>query len=57
MHVMGRWNWWAPKPLAWLHDRFGISEGPKDEAAPVEPDDIPVQHNGYPVSESVTKIG
>lgn len=26
MHVMGRWNWWAPKPLAWLHDRFGISE-------------------------------
>ena len=28
MHVMGRWNWWAPKPLAWLHDRFGFSEGP-----------------------------
>ncbi|OBJ04720.1 hypothetical protein A5624_26610 [Mycobacterium sp. 1482292.6] len=27
MHVMGRWNWWAPRPLAWLHDRFGISEG------------------------------
>jgi RND superfamily putative drug exporter len=26
MHVLGRWNWWAPKPLAWLHDRFGISE-------------------------------
>ncbi|BCP19652.1 membrane protein [Mycobacterium intracellulare] len=24
MHVMGRWNWWAPRPLAWLHDRFGI---------------------------------
>ncbi|WP_201406432.1 MMPL family transporter, partial [Mycobacterium intracellulare] len=23
MHVMGRWNWWAPRPLAWLHDRFG----------------------------------
>ncbi|BCO83002.1 membrane protein [Mycobacterium paraintracellulare] len=21
MHVMGRWNWWAPRPLAWLHDR------------------------------------
>jgi RND superfamily putative drug exporter len=28
MHVMGRWNWWAPKPLAWIHDRIGISEGP-----------------------------
>ncbi|MGH3557087.1 MAG: MMPL family transporter [Mycobacterium sp.] len=26
MHVLGRWNWWAPKPLAWLHARFGISE-------------------------------
>ncbi len=26
MHVMGRWNWWAPKPLVWLHQRFGISE-------------------------------
>ncbi len=27
MHVMGRWNWWAPKHLVWLHERFGISEG------------------------------
>jgi RND superfamily putative drug exporter len=27
MHVLGRWNWWAPKPLVWLHDRLGISEG------------------------------
>jgi RND superfamily putative drug exporter len=26
MHVLGRWGWWAPKPLTWLHDRFGISE-------------------------------
>jgi putative drug exporter of the RND superfamily len=37
MHVMGRWNWWAPKPLAWLHDRFGISEGPSETVVPVEP--------------------
>jgi putative drug exporter of the RND superfamily len=57
MHVMGRWNWWAPKPLVWLHERFGISEGPAEEVAPVELVDIPVQHNGRPVSESVTKIG
>ncbi|GJN97610.1 membrane protein [Mycobacterium marinum] len=37
MHVMGRWNWWAPKPLVWLHQRFGISEtgavGDADAAA------------------------
>jgi RND superfamily putative drug exporter len=26
MHVLGRVNWWAPKPLARLHERFGISE-------------------------------
>ena len=26
MHVMGRWNWWAPAPLRALHRRFGISE-------------------------------
>ena len=32
MHVMGGWNWWAPKPLARLHDRIGISEaGPLDD--------------------------
>jgi RND superfamily putative drug exporter len=27
MRVLGGWNWWAPRPLARLHDRFGISEG------------------------------
>ncbi len=32
MHVLGRWNWWAPKPLARLHQRIGISE-----AGEVEP--------------------
>jgi putative drug exporter of the RND superfamily len=26
MHVLGRANWWAPKPLARLHERFGVSE-------------------------------
>ncbi|MFZ0833757.1 MAG: MMPL family transporter, partial [Mycobacterium sp.] len=26
MHVLGRLNWWAPKPLARLHTRIGISE-------------------------------
>ena len=28
MALLGRWNWWAPKPLARLHDRFGIREAP-----------------------------
>ena len=26
MHVLGRWNWWAPKQLARLHARIGINE-------------------------------
>jgi putative drug exporter of the RND superfamily len=25
MHLMGRWNWWTPKPLARLYDRLGLS--------------------------------
>ncbi len=36
MHVLGRWNWWAPKPLARLHARIGISES-ADDHGPVEP--------------------
>jgi RND superfamily putative drug exporter len=26
MHVAGKWNWWAPRPLRVLHRKFGISE-------------------------------
>ena len=34
MHVMGGWNWWAPKPLARLHERIGISEsGPVEDGS------------------------
>jgi RND superfamily putative drug exporter len=57
MHVMGRWNWWAPKPLVWLHDRIGISEAPSEPGAPAEAAEPALQHNGYPVKESVTNIG
>jgi len=44
MHVLGRWNWWAPKPLARLHERIGISESGDDDA-PVD--------NREPVAASV----
>ena len=30
MHVMGRWNWWAPKPLVKVHSLLGISESGKN---------------------------
>jgi putative drug exporter of the RND superfamily len=58
MHVMGRWTWWAPEPLARLHDRFGINEGAEVRGtASVEPTEDSVQHNGRPVRESVAHFG
>lgn len=27
MHVMGKWNWWAPKPLVKVHRRLQIHDG------------------------------
>ncbi len=26
MHMLGRWNWWAPAPLVRLHDRIGLRD-------------------------------
>jgi uncharacterized membrane protein YdfJ with MMPL/SSD domain len=26
MQMLGRWNWWAPRPLRRLHDRVGLGE-------------------------------
>jgi uncharacterized membrane protein YdfJ with MMPL/SSD domain len=28
MGLLGRWNWWAPRPLRRLHERFALSEQP-----------------------------
>jgi RND superfamily putative drug exporter len=28
MRLAGKWNWWAPRPLARLHQRFGLSDEP-----------------------------
>jgi RND superfamily putative drug exporter len=30
MQVMGKRNWWAPRPLARLHERIGVSEEPPE---------------------------
>ena len=32
MALLGRWNWWAPRPLRRFHNRFGISESDPDPA-------------------------
>src|SRR5947207_13956498 len=35
MALLGRWNWWAPKPLRRLHSRIGLREsGPRAVAHP-----------------------
>ena len=34
MRLMGDWNWWAPKPLAKLHQRLGLSEKVIDAPGP-----------------------
>ena len=34
MHVLGQWNWWAPRPLARLHARIGISESEARASTP-----------------------
>ena len=32
MRLLGRWNWWAPAPMARWWDRHGVREG--DDLAP-----------------------
>jgi uncharacterized membrane protein YdfJ with MMPL/SSD domain len=52
MHLLGRWNWWAPKPLVWLHERFGISEAADDAPLPA----IPARSTGRHRREDVQDI-
>jgi putative drug exporter of the RND superfamily len=33
MALLGRWNWWAPRPLRWLHSRVGLREATAPSAA------------------------
>ncbi|MFD7845653.1 MMPL family transporter [Nocardia sp. NPDC059764] len=37
MHVMGRANWWSPKPLTKLHNRIGLTEAPDPPTTATEP--------------------
>ena len=34
MRLAGEANWWAPKPLRAVYERFGFSEGGAEEPAP-----------------------
>jgi RND superfamily putative drug exporter len=39
LRVAGDFNWWAPRPLKWLHDRIGLREAPPNPVSmkPFEP--------------------
>jgi RND superfamily putative drug exporter len=34
MRILGRANWWAPRPLSWLHNRIGAGESRPVVSAP-----------------------
>ncbi|MGW6425989.1 MMPL family transporter [Nocardia sp. NPDC055053] len=36
MRMMGTWNWWSPKPLVKLHNRFGLHEADEPEPGEAE---------------------
>jgi trehalose monomycolate/heme transporter len=40
MRLIGRWNWWAPGPLAKMYRRYGIREAASP--APDAPEPVPV---------------
>jgi putative drug exporter of the RND superfamily len=46
MHVLGRANWWAPKPLVRLHARFGVSESGNPDRHPAAPAPEPAEDSG-----------
>jgi uncharacterized membrane protein YdfJ with MMPL/SSD domain len=35
MAMLGRWNWWAPRPLRWLYSRAGMGEALPSQARQV----------------------
>jgi RND superfamily putative drug exporter len=34
MRILGRYNWWAPRPARWLHRRAGLAEFGQRPAQP-----------------------
>jgi len=50
LRLAGEFNWWAPAPLRWLHDRIGLSETPEPDvvatpaAAPTESDETTIRN-------------
>ncbi|MGB8387341.1 MMPL family transporter [Mycobacterium sp.] len=54
MHLLGARNWWAPKPLVRLHERFGLTDEQPDRKS--ERTQAPHQHP-KPTTPSVSDTG
>lgn len=52
MRLLGDLNWWLPRPLRWLHDRVGITEGGDEESHEILRDDA-VERGRRKVSSGV----
>jgi putative drug exporter of the RND superfamily len=55
MRLMGRWNWWAPKPLARLHRRIGFSEKIIDAPDPASSPSYETTPDATPMSAKTTR--
>ncbi|MEV5986981.1 hypothetical protein AB0L85_18475 [Streptomyces sp. NPDC052051] len=42
MRLLGRWAWWAPRPLAAFWRRFPLAHAEKPSAGTPERDEVPV---------------
>ena len=42
MRLLGDWNWWAPRTLQRVYDRFGVREELVEAVAPEQDDRLPV---------------
>ncbi len=55
LRVAGELNWWAPRPLKWLHERIGLSEAPTPPPAPLQVDDPRLSRVGAPEPDTVRR--
>jgi RND superfamily putative drug exporter len=57
LRVAGDLNWWAPRPMRWLHARVGLSDAPADTEIPPPvslPDEETVRLSPVPAPEPDT---
>jgi len=47
MTLLGRWNWWAPRPLQRLHTKLGLREHPLPDPEPVVVPDLLSAQKGH----------